>query len=147
MSDIPYAVKKFFQHPEIPLLMKIPRVYKLVESHILWPTNWFLITLGASIPPLLNPAFEQTCLGRNLPRISQAILTICLFGLGAIILLDVALRPSKPKDVPWWTTPVYYLQWLLLPAATLFLSSLPALESHTRLMWGKYLEYRVTEKV
>lgn len=147
VADIPYAVRQFFQHPEIPLLARLLRVYKLVESHILWPTNWFLITLGASIPPLLNPAFEQTCLGQNLPRISQAILTTCLFGLGTIILLDVALRPAKPKDLSWWVTPVYYLQWLLMPIATLFMSCLPALESHTRLMWGKHLEYRVTEKV
>jgi hypothetical protein len=29
----------------------------------------------------------------------------------------------------------------------LILSAVPALEAHTRLLLGKYLEYRVTEKV
>lgn len=147
VTDIPYAIKKFFQHPEIPLTTRFLRVFKLLESHILWPTNWFLITLGASIPPLVNPSFEQTCLGQNLPQISQTILTLSLLGLVTTILLDTALRPPKPRDVPWWVVPVYYLQWVLLPIVTFFMSSLPALESHTRLMWGKYLEYRVTEKV
>jgi len=146
VTDIPYAVKQFFQHPEIPFAARFFRIFKLFESHLLWPTNWFLITLGASIPPFLNPAFSQTCLGQNLPRMSQTIMTISLLGLGAIILLDAALRPPRPRDVSWWVVPTYYLQWLLLPVATFFMSSLPALESHTRLMWGRYLEYYVTEK-
>ena len=147
VTDVPYAVVQFFEHPEIPLLVRLLRVFKLIETHILWSTNWFLITLGASIPPLLNPAFEQTSLGQNLPKISRTILTASLFGLGAVLTLDAALRPPKPKDAPWWTIPAYYLQWFLMPIATFFMACLPALDSHTSLMRGKYLEYRVTEKV
>jgi len=146
-TDIPYAVLQFFEHPEIPFLARLFRVFKLVETHILWSTNWFLITLGASIPPLLNPAFEQTSLGQNLPQVSRTILTASLFGLGAVLVLDAALRPPKPKDAPWWTVPAYYLQWFLMPVATFFMACLPALDSHTSLMRGKRLEYRVTEKV
>mgnify|MGYP001052504855 CR=1 FL=1 len=146
-SDISYTVKQIFAHPEIPLVTRVLRFYKLVEGHLLWHTHWFLLTLGTTIPSLLNPAFKQTILGQNLPRIAGGILTICLFGLGTIIALDVALRPPKPKEIPWWVTPAYYLQWFLMPLATLFMSALPGLESHTRLMWGKHLEYRVTEKV
>ena len=39
-----------------------------------------------------------------------------------------------------------YLQWLALPVVGLVFSNLPALDAQTRLMVGKYLEYRVTEK-
>ena len=39
-----------------------------------------------------------------------------------------------------------YLQWLALPVVGLIFSNLPALDAQTRLMAGKYLEYRVTEK-
>jgi hypothetical protein len=38
------------------------------------------------------------------------------------------------------------VQWLLIPAVGLLLSNLPALDAQTRLMTGRYLEYRVTEK-
>ncbi len=38
------------------------------------------------------------------------------------------------------------IQWLLLPVVGLVFSNLPALDAQTRLMAGKYLEYRVTEK-
>jgi hypothetical protein len=35
----------------------------------------------------------------------------------------------------------------MYPIVGLVLSVLPALEAHTRLLFGRYLEYRVTEKV
>jgi hypothetical protein len=34
-----------------------------------------------------------------------------------------------------------------MPFATLFMSALPGLDSQTRLLLGKRLEYRVTDKV
>lgn len=146
-TDIPYAVKEFFRHPEIPFLTKGLRVFKLVESHLLWSTNWFILTLGANLPPLFNPVFGQTVLGQNLPRMSHLILIVCLLALGVMILLDTFLRPSRPKKVAWWAVPASLLQWFLMPVATLFMSVLPGLDSQTRLMLGKYLEYKVTEKV
>jgi len=146
-TDIPYAIKEAFKHPEIPIWTRIFRIYKLVETHIIWSTNWFILTLGAWIPTLVNPVFKQTALGHNLPRISRIILTICLLFLFVIIVLDYSLRPKKPKDFPRWKSALEYLQWILMPFAALFMSVLPGLHSQTQLMTGKKMEYRVTEKV
>ncbi len=146
-SDIPYAVIQFLKHPEIPFSERFLRVFKLVESHVLWSTNWFLITLGANIPPLLNPVFAQTTLGRNLLSVSQTLLAFSLLGLGAVILLDSALRPPRPDNIRWWQIPAHYLQWFLIPIATFLMAALPGLDAHTRLMLGKRLEYWVTEKM
>lgn len=146
-TDIPYAVKEFFRHPEIPFITRALRVFRLVESHLLWSTNWFLLTLGATLPPLFNPIFGQTVLGQNLPRMSRLILTVCLAALAIIVILDTFLRPPRPKEVAWWVVPLSFLQWLLMPVAALFMSVLPGLDAQTRLMFGKYLEYRVTEKL
>ncbi len=41
---------------------------------------------------------------------------------------------------------IFDLQWILLPLVGLLFSNLPALDAQTRLMTGRYLEYRVTEK-
>jgi hypothetical protein len=38
-------------------------------------------------------------------------------------------------------------EFILLPIVGFFFQALPGLDAHTRLMFGKYLEYRVTEKV
>jgi hypothetical protein len=34
-----------------------------------------------------------------------------------------------------------------MPIVGFFFGALPGLDAHTRLMLGKYLEYRITEKV
>jgi uncharacterized protein YqcC (DUF446 family) len=41
---------------------------------------------------------------------------------------------------------VSWLQWVLLPVVGLIFTNLPALDAQTRLLTGRYLEYRVTEK-
>ncbi len=146
-TDIPYAIKQAIQHTEIPLWTRFFRIYKIFETHIIWSTNWFILTLGAWVPALVNPVFKQTTLGYNLPKISRILLTTCLLSLAIIITLDAALRPKRPKDYPRWKIPLEYLQWILMPVATLFMSVLPGLDSQTKLMLGKRMEYRVTEKV
>jgi len=145
-TDIPYAVKQGIKHPEIPRWSRFLRIYKLFECHLLWPTNWFILTLGGWVPALINPVFSQTTLGYNLPKIAQIILTICLISLAIIITLDLILRPKKEK-IPFWKYLKEYLQWIFMPAATLLMAILPALDAQTRLMLGKRIEYRVTEKV
>ncbi|MCL4390525.1 MAG: glycosyltransferase family 2 protein [Patescibacteria group bacterium] len=140
--DIPYVVKNFFLHPEIPFWDKLVKLSLALETHFAWSTSWFLITLGATIPTLLNPAFARTTLGFNLSRTSSLILTICMIGAVAITVYDLLLR-NKLRHM---LLPVTYLQWLLLPITGLVLGSMPGLESQTRLMLGKYLGYHVTEK-
>jgi hypothetical protein len=40
-----------------------------------------------------------------------------------------------------------YIGWIGLPFVGIFFTNLPALDAQTRLLTGRYLEYRVTEKV
>jgi len=147
-TDVPYAIKEAFRHPEIPVLTRFFRVYKVTESHLLWTTNWFILTLGAWLPAMINPFFKQTALSYNLPKISQFILTTCLVFLIIMIIIDRTIRPKMPKqDVSRWFFVLELTQWVLMPIAALFMSVLPAVESQTRLMIGKRLEYRITEKL
>jgi hypothetical protein len=145
-TDIPFAIKEAIKHTEIPFWLRFTRIFKLIETHFLWSTNWFILTLGALIPTIVNPVFRQTALGYNLPKISQYILTICLISLVFVIILDMYMRPPRPKNYPWWRNILDWLQWFTMPIATLFMSGLPGLDSQTRLMLGKRLEYWVTEK-
>jgi len=147
VSDDPWVISNFFIHSEIPFWNRFWRLLHLLEEHLLWPVNWFILTLGSTIPPLVNPAFSRTVLGHNLSLISSIILTLSAFFLIVIIILDIKLKPPRPKEFKGWKTPILYLQWISLPVVGFFLSTLPGLDAHTRLMLGKRLEYRVTEKV
>lgn len=144
--DVPYVIKNFFLHPEIPFWDKIVKISLSLETHFAWSTSWFLITLGASIPTFLNPVFARTALGYNLSRTSSLILTLCIVGAIAITIYDAMLNPRYKNKIFVFLQPLTYLQWLFLPITGFIFGSLPGLESQTRLMLGKYLGYRVTEK-
>lgn len=147
VSDIPFVIRGSFLHPEIPLADRLRRVFILLEQHIFWPTNWFLLTLGSTLPPLINPAFARTVLGHNLSQFSSTILTLSALFLTIVLVIDWRIKPPRPKEFAAWKLPFLYLQWLTLPIISFFISALPGLDAHTRLMFGKRLEYRVTEKI
>jgi hypothetical protein len=144
-TDIPYALEQARIHKEIPLLTRVLRIFKLFQTHLIWSTNWFILTLGTSLPVILNPRFFQTTFGFNLPKVANVILTICLIPLLTLIILDWKLRPSYQKK-GFKNILFNIIQWPLFPLATLVMSVLPGLDSQTRLMIGKRLEYKTTTK-
>ena len=147
VSDIPYVIKNFIQHPEIPLINRLNKLLLTAEWHITWSTSWFLITIGATLPTILNPAFARTALGYSLPKLSSLILTTCIVGLLLMTFYGYLLNPNAKNKIRSFLHPLTFLQWALLPVLGFFFGMLPGLESQTRLMLGKYIEYRVTEKV
>lgn len=147
VSDDPLFIKWWLTQTGIPFWHKTIRVVKVLADHFFWPVNWFIVTLGANLPIIFNPKFSQTVLGQTLPKVSSFILTLCLFFLLIIIVIDARSRPEKPPDEPLFKRFVEYLGWPLLPLIGFFLGALPGIDAHTRLMLGKYLEYRVTEKI
>ncbi len=143
--DIPYAIEQARIHTEIPFITRFLRIFKLIETHFIWSSNWFILTLGTGLPAILNPSFFQTAFGYNLPRISNIILTLCLIPLFSLIVLDWLLRPQNGQK-NFKNALKNLLQWPFMPIATLTMSVLPGLHSHTRLMFGKRLEYKTTVK-
>jgi cellulose synthase/poly-beta-1,6-N-acetylglucosamine synthase-like glycosyltransferase len=146
VSDDPYIIKKWLTVSGLPFWEKTIRVLKVVEDHFLWPVNWFAITLGATLPPLLNENFARTIMGKRLPQTASLILTFSFLFLIIAIFIDFKQRPQK-NLIPLWRKIITPFEFLLLPLIGFFFMALPGLDAHTRLMLGKYIEYRVTEKV
>lgn len=151
VSDIPYALEQLFKTRQIPFFDKFFRIIGIIESHIFWPVSFFLLTLGASIPALINPNFKRTVMGYVLPRVAGAILTLSVLFVLVIAYLDFQAKHRLMKKSEAKKFPYLVIQWLLFPIfspiISAFLSSLPALESHTRLLLGKKLNYKVTRKI
>jgi len=72
-------------------------------------------------------------------------LTICLIPMFVLIVLDWKLRPANQKK-GFKNILKNIFQWPFMPLATLTMSVLPGLHSHTRLLLGKRLEYKTTSK-
>jgi hypothetical protein len=144
-SDIPYATCQLIDHPEIPFIQRFRRWWALVESHVLWSTQWFLVTAGRAVP------FFLVTLGiTEMPAWFKAadywLLVPCAGTLFLLIGLDALMRPKRPQGWRWWLFPVQFGQYFLLALITFFSSALPALDAQVRLATGRRMEYRVTEK-
>lgn len=146
-SDDPWIIKYYFLTKDVPFFDKTMRLLYVIQSHFLWPVNWFFITIGLTIPTLLRPSFGRTTLGFLVPKISSSILTIALVFLILMIIIDSFYKPKRPKTFPLWRSLLTPFEFVLMPIAGFFFSALPGIDAHTRLMLGKYIEYKVTEKV
>lgn len=146
VSDDPLFIKWWLTVPNVPFIRKTVILYNVLLEHLLWPVNWFIITIAANIMPFINPVFSRTTLGYNLPYLAGFILTLCLFSLTFMIILNFRQRH---KAAPMSKARRFLLpfEFILLPLVGFFLITLPALVSHTLLMLGKRIEYKVTEKL
>lgn len=147
VSDDPWIIKSYLTVPGVPFWDKTTRLMWALWSHFSWPIHWFLITLGITVPSLLNPAFARTALGYTVPKLSSLILSICLLSLVVMVFIDAAYKPKTSEKMSRLRMILSPLEFVLMPISGFLLSALPGLDAHTRLMLGKYLEYRVTEKV
>ncbi|HLF71046.1 MAG TPA: glycosyltransferase family 2 protein [Dehalococcoidia bacterium] len=166
-SDIPYAFQEASRHPEIPWHKRYLRLWYFFENHLMWSTQWFFITLGGLIPSVygyfktgedsltpqwfsLEQAFDLTFLPGWLAArvtIPALILTPCLIPYAILLISDWRMRPKAPTGFGRMSQLFSHLCWLLISPITFLFSALPALDSQMRLMLGKRMEYRVTEKV
>jgi hypothetical protein len=146
VSDNPLFIKWWLNVPGVPFFRKTALMYNVLLDHILWPTSWFIITIAANVMALINPIYYRTTLGFSLPQLAGAILNIALVALLAMLYIDYRNRPSN-RHLPLYRRVLFPFEFLLMPFVGFFLSALPALISHTQLMLGKRMEYKVTEKV
>ncbi len=146
-SDDSYIIYKWLTVPGIPFIEKTIRSLYVVKDHVLWPVNWFAITVGANIPPLMNKDFNRTIIGKTLPQVASTILTLSLVALVATLFIDWQAKPKAPEGTHWVKKALSPFEFILLPIVGFFFTALPGLDAHTRLMLGRYMEYKVTEKV
>jgi len=147
VSDDAYIIRAYVLAQKIPFWDKTIRISKVIEDHFLWPVNWFAITVSAILPPLLNENFSRTVLGKTLPQVTSLLLTLSLVSMVVIFIVDAINRPPRPNKYNPLSYILQPLEFLLLPVVGFFFSALPGIDAHTRLMLGKYIEYKVTEKV
>ena len=147
VTDISYFWNNMFTSDHIKWSIKAKKFFYLFETHLLWPTSFFILTISGWIPPIVNRTFNRTVLGFILPQLTGFILTLATAMLILYIYLDFKLRHKLNQKTKLRHLPLFFVQWYLLPVVSFILSSLPALDAHTRLLFGKKIQYKVTEKV
>jgi cellulose synthase/poly-beta-1,6-N-acetylglucosamine synthase-like glycosyltransferase len=148
VSDVPYLTLRTLRAQHIPWHLRLARVGWYIEEHLLWPSHWFLLTLGGLLPPLLNQGYyAHTTLGVWQTMAYSTLLGLCLPSLVLAIMADVWLKWRSGDGSSVFTLLSGVIGFPLLPLTGLAMVALPALDAHTRLLFGRSLAYQVTEKV
>ena len=146
VSDVPYLTLRTLQAQHIPWYIRLSRVGWYIEEHLLWPSHWFLLTLGGMLPPLINQVWALSPLGVWQTAAMSTLLGLSLPALVLAIGVDIVLKwQSGERDPRLLLGSI--LGFVLLPVTGLMMVALPALDAHTRLLLGRTLAYQVTEKV
>jgi hypothetical protein len=104
-----------------------------------------LLFFGGALPSMIDLDYSLSTEASALSLTTAGILTLTLCNTLVLIKVDSSMCP-KPAGWPWWRRRYADMQLFLYPVVGLALSVIPALEAQTRLMFGAYLEYKITEK-
>lgn len=146
-EGIPYLFFGFLKNKKIPFHKKFRYSFLLIESFWAWGTNALLILFLGWLPLTLGgDNFNATVLSHNLPQITRNLMTVALIGVFACIVVNTLSLRLAPFHFPRKKALFMIMQWIFLPASLVVFGSLPAIESQTRLMLGKYMGFFPTEK-
>ena len=144
-TDIPYVSQRMREHVEIPVRLRRERFRYLVLNHLAWATLPLLLLFGGALPAMVDLDYSLSLFATVIGWTTFAILTLTFLNTIALIHVDHQMCP-KPSGWGWLRRRYADAQLFLYPIAALGLSVIPALEAQTRLMFGAYLEYTVTDK-
>lgn len=144
-SDIAYVAKYgFFTKNNISKVDVTFKFFRLLEGHLSWATAPLILLFGAIIPWIFN---QSDFVANQLPQISSQLQTVAMFGILVTMFIAFKILPPKPQRYKRHRSVWMVLQWVLLPLTTLGYNATAAINSQTRLMFGRYLgKFDVTEK-
>ncbi|MEI7510974.1 MAG: glycosyltransferase family 2 protein [Candidatus Peregrinibacteria bacterium] len=144
-SDIPFVLVQWWKNAKnIPVFETLIHFLRLMEGHIFWATGAIMITLATPVPGMLNQGYGDSIYSANISSILSFFFQISLSGIFVMMILSFITLPKPPKKMSYFKI---MLQWIFIPVMTIGFGAIPALEAQTRLFFGKYLGFNVTEKI
>ena len=148
VENLPYLLFNTIKlWDKIPRGKFIGRILVQIYGFHSWATNALIIGVIGWFPLLLGgDSFNSTVLSANLPAITRTLMTLAMSGLVFSAILSTILLPKKPKNISITKIFIMLGQWIILPLSIIVFGAVPGLEAQTRLMFGKYLGFKVTPK-
>ncbi len=142
----PHLIPKLLKS-KAPFWDRMYKLYQYVEGDFNWAAASVLITILGWLPLLIGgKEFNESVVAVNLPYMTRFLMTTATAFLIFSVYINLVLLPPRPKKYGVMRSVMMYLQWFLVPITSVVFSSFPAIESQTRLMFGRYLEFWVTPK-
>jgi hypothetical protein len=147
VENFPIVIRGFIHSKKISMYKKASCTLKFMDKFISWATWSFLLSLVSWIPTLFaTKEFASTTVYYAAPRIRAVIFALASVGIVICIITSILLLPPEKGKHRLLRRFVHAGEWLFIPVVVLVLSALPALDAQTRLMFGRYMEFWVTDK-
>ncbi len=146
VEHFPYIIISAVKDKKSPLIDKWVRIWREFDGKFSWATASIYIAVMAWLPLVLGPGFRETVLGANLMGIIRSLMVLTWAGIILNIWISLLILPPRPLQFRRRKFIEMILQWVLVPIQAIIFSSIPAIDAQTRLMLGKYIGFRVTEK-
>lgn len=151
VSDVPYVAWNMLKQRTIFTdnnLYKLgSKLIRLMDTHITWATNSFIILIAPSLPGIMQTSGRYDKLSSRLPNIAGSIQTLALVSLLSVLIFNLMILPKRPPGKPKLIYLLIIVQWISSPLVGIIYGSGASLYSQTRLMLGKYYEdFEVTKK-
>lgn len=153
VEHFPYMVWHFNRNDKIPRSKKWIYTWNQTEGVYSWATAPIIVMFMGYLPLYLAERQGITnVLTQNAPLMLESLMRFGLIGICLIAIMSVIILPPMPKKFKnniWNKIFGYFLmlaQWFIFPVTMILFGSIPAVDSQTRLMMGKYLGFWVTEK-
>lgn len=149
IENFPVIMRAIWPDKKIKLGKKIRIAFEMLEGHHSWATSAFILAILGWLPLIFGgPAFNESVLAHNLPFVTRSLMNLAMGGLIISMFLNFFLLPPRPAKYSKKRYIYMFLQWFLAPIIAPTLGALPAIDSQTRILLGKYFgEFWVTEKI
>ncbi|MFA7169709.1 MAG: glycosyltransferase family 2 protein [Candidatus Paceibacterota bacterium] len=148
IENIPIVYRALWRDKKISLKKKINKSWEEFIGRISWGVTPIIIAVFGWLPIWFGgDEFNRTIFALNLPKILGYLMTVAMIGLLVSMLTSLYLLPPAPEGTKRWKKVMMVLQWVLSPVVAIPLGSFPMLDAQTRMFFGKYMEFWVTEKV
>lgn len=148
-SDVAYVGDRVFSSKRnTPFWPSFTRFVRLLDGHVTLAAIAILIAFGGWVPLLVNGESVRSVAAHQLPDTVSFLQRIAMIGLAISIFSSFKLLPPRPERYRRRRSVLMVLQWVLMPITSIVYNSMAAYYSHTRLLFGKYLDkFDVTDKV
>lgn len=149
IENFPVIVRAIWPDKKIGFAKKMGIIFEMLEGHWSWATSAFILALLGWLPLIFGgAAFNQSNVAHNLPIVTRSLMILATSGLVISMFLNFFLLPPRPAKYSKKRYIYMFFQWFLAPIIAPTLGAIPAIDSQTRLLFGKYFgEFWVTEKI
>ncbi|QQR93857.1 hypothetical protein IPJ91_01715 [bacterium] len=163
IEDFPYCVRNTvatLKNRNISIKSKLYILLRVIPpfwNHQMWPISGIFIGISILAISIFTVTNSTSTFWLNLSNFVTISFSFATLTIIINLIASLLLRPNMPmRYTNLKGAKKYYeygklfilelLNWYLLPYYIFLLSGLPSLFSHTRLMLGKYIGFRLTEK-